>query len=116
MIKIHLLKSGMVLAEEVQNHVGQKLLPEGIQLTEKHILNLKTWGVTEVNIQGDESEIESAQGAENIDPKKLAKAEKEAQLLFRHSNQDHPVVAELMWLFCLNRLQRTPETGDIDAK
>lgn len=104
----------MVLAEKVKNHADQKLLPEGTQLTEKHIFNLKAWGVTEANIQG--GDLESTPELESIDPLKLAKAEKEARSLFRHSNQEHPAVAELMRLFCLNRLQKTSEMGDINVK
>jgi len=113
-IKIHLLKPGMVLVEGVQNHTGRKLFPEGTQLTEKHILNLKAWGVPGANIQGDD--LESTLEPKNIDPLKLAKAEKEAKSLFRHSNQDHPAVAELMRLFCLNRLQKIPGLGDINVQ
>jgi hypothetical protein len=113
-IKIHLLKPGMVLAEGVKNHADQNLLPEGTQLTEKHILNLKAWGITEANILS--CDLESTPDLENIDPLKLAKAKKEAKSLFRHSNQDHPAVAELMRLFCLNRLQKIPGMGGINVK
>ncbi len=116
MLKVHLLKPGMVLVEGVKNHAGRKLLPEGAQLTEKHILNLKAWGIAEVNIQGEGDEVESTLESENIDPKKLAKAKKDSQFLFRHSNRDHPAVAELMRLFYLNRLQLIPEMGDINVK
>ena len=112
-IKIHLLKPGMVLAEGVKNHAGRKLFPERTQLTEEHILNLKAWGIPGANIQGDD--LGSTLEPENIDPLKLAKAKKEAKSLFRHSNQDHPAVAELMRLFCLNRLQKIPGNGRFDV-
>jgi hypothetical protein len=118
-IKVHLLKPGMVLVEEVKNHAGQKLLPEGTQLTEKHILNLKAWGITEANIQGEREDLESTLELENINPQKLeklAKAERGSKFLFRHSNPDHPAVAELMRLFRLNQLRKTPGMGDIHVK
>jgi len=112
-IKTQQLKPGMVLVKEVTSHTGQTLLPKGIQLAEKHILNLKAWGITEVVIQG---EGESVPEHENIDPAKLAKVKKEAKSLFRHSNQDQPAIAELMRLFCLNRLKKMPGTGDINVQ
>lgn len=112
-IKIHLLKPGMVLAEEINNHSGRKLFPEGIHLTEKHIINLKAWGITEANIQGEGSDLESTLELGDVDPKQMAVAEKEAIFLFRHSNREHPAVAELMHLFCLNRLQKKKEMGEL---
>ena len=115
-IKIHGLKPGMVLATGIENHVGKKLLLEGTQLAEKHILNLKAWGITEANIQGEVDEPESTQELENIDPEIIAKAEREAKALFCHSNQDHPAVAELMRLFCLDRLKNMPGMGGINVK
>lgn len=116
LIKTHQLKPGMVLAEGVKNHSGRKLFPEGTPLTEKQILNLKAWGITEANIQGEGGDLEPALELENIDSLKLAKAKKESRSLFRYSNQDHPAVAELMRLFCLNRLQKIPEVGDLHEK
>ncbi|MDA0692789.1 MAG: hypothetical protein O3C58_13095 [Nitrospinae bacterium] len=90
------------------------MFPERTQLTEEHILNLKAWGIPGANIQGDD--LGSTLEPENIDPLKLAKAKKEAKSLFRHSNQDHPAVAELMRLFCLNRLQKIPGNGRFDVQ
>lgn len=118
-VKVHLLVPGMELVEEVKNHAGQKLLPQGTCLTEKQILNLKAWGIAEVNTRAGKGEPESTLEFEDLNPhklEKLAEAEKEAKILFRQSNQDHPAVAELMRLFRLNQLRKTPGMGDIDVK
>jgi hypothetical protein len=108
-IKIHALKPGMTLAEAINNHSGRKLFSEGTELTVKHIINLKAWGVTEANITDKDGGLEPTLELEEIDPQKMAVAQKEAMSLFRHSNQEHPAVAELMHLFCLKRLQKQGE-------
>ena len=43
---------GMVLAQAAKNKNGTVILGEGSALTERHITSFKTWGVTEVDIQG----------------------------------------------------------------
>lgn len=116
LIKIHQLKPGMVLDVGIQNHAGRKLLPAGTCLTERHILNFKAWGITEANVQGDFDDPKSTLELDNIDSNKLAKVKREAESLFCHSNTNHPVVAELMRLFCLNRLKKMPGMGDINVK
>lgn len=106
---------GATIAGEVQNHSGRRLLPGGTVLTEKHILNLKAWGITEVDIQ-DEGVGSSPLKAEKVDPKKLGKAQKEIEALFCFSNQDHPAITELMRLASLNRLKKMPGMGHVDVK
>ena len=104
-IKSNQLKPGMVLEAEIKNHSGRKLLPEGTRLTEKHILNLKAWGIVEAAVEGHGAGSESQLELEDFDPAKRLKAEKESQSLFRYANQDHPAVAEMMRLFIQNRLK-----------
>ncbi len=110
------LKPGMILAQEVQNHSGRILLPEGTVLKEKHILNLKAWGITEADIQGEDTEFDSTPKAVKIDPQKLAKVTKEIENLFCLSNQDHPAIIEFMRLSCLNRLKKMQGTGHVNVK
>ena len=115
-LKTHDLKPGMTLVQGVQNHAGRKLLPEGTLLTEKHILNLKAWGITEADIKVKGFGFHSTLEAVKIDPKKLAQAEKEVKALFYFSNQDHPAVIELMRLSSLNRLKKNPGMGHVNIK
>ena len=110
------LKSGMILAREVQNHSGRILLPEGTVLTEKHILNLKAWGITEADIQGEDAGFDSTPEAVKIDPQKMARAKKEVGALFCLSNQDHPAIIEFMRLSSLNRVKKMPGMGHINVK
>lgn len=42
----------MVVAAEVKNMDDMLLLPAGCELTERHIKVLRTWGVSEIQIEG----------------------------------------------------------------
>lgn len=53
-ININDLQAGMVLKQPVFHSGGGLLLNEGVILTEKHVRIFKQWGVTDVQIQGDE--------------------------------------------------------------
>lgn len=55
-LNINDLKPGMVLAQAALNKHGAVILGEGSVLTEKHINSFKTWGVTEADIEGVDSE------------------------------------------------------------
>jgi arginine decarboxylase-like protein len=110
------LSPGVTLTRGVQSHSGRQLITEGTVLTEKHILNLKAWGVAEVEIQEEGAGSVSSKKAEKVDPQKLAKAQKETGALFCFSNLDHPAITELMRLSSLNRLKKMPGMGHVDVK
>lgn len=108
------LKPGGTLAQEIQNHSGRILLPKGTVLTEKHILNLKAWGIAEADIESEDMQTDPA--AVKIDPQKQARAKKEAETLFCLSNRDHPAIIELMRLSGINRLKKMPGMGHVNVK
>ncbi|MFQ5449827.1 MAG: hypothetical protein ACE5E9_04325 [Nitrospinaceae bacterium] len=114
-ILINSLKPGMVLAEDLKNPFGKKLLPRGTVLEEKHIMSFKAWGVTEADIELGDEKPTTVIESDSIDPEQLKKAEQEARDLFRHSNLDHPAVTELLRLCSLNKLQRKPGKGNTHA-
>jgi len=114
--KTHDLKPGMILAHEIQNHSGRKLLPERTVLTDEYIFTLKAWGIPDVDIQVRSVGFASTQETGKIDPQKLAKAKKESEALFCFSNQDHPAVVELMRLSSLNRFKKMPGMGHVNVK
>ncbi len=109
------LKSGMVTAEDIHNHGGRKLLPKGTVLTERHIRNLKAWGIPEIVIEDDGSG-KDARSSNKVDPKKMAAAKEEAKTLFAQANQEHPAVAEFMRLCTLKILKGKPGMGHINVK
>lgn len=72
----------MVLKNAVNDVTGQLLLGEGVEIISKHITILKTWGVTEVEIEGDAQGDAVEDALTQVDEEALHNAEKELQKLF----------------------------------
>ncbi|WP_074216079.1 hypothetical protein [Halodesulfovibrio marinisediminis] len=51
-LSIDLLKSGMVLQDEVRGMKGKRLFPAGVKLDNQKITILKAWGVVEADVVG----------------------------------------------------------------
>jgi len=85
----------MVLAADTSNMNGVVLLKQGTTLTEKHIKILKTWGITQVEIEGEESDT-SLQEILDAHPEFVSQACHEASQLFLHVDQTHPLFVELI--------------------
>jgi HD-like signal output (HDOD) protein len=93
--KIHInkLKPGMVLDEEVRDISGRLLLNKGKNIQPAHIRIFKIWGVTEVDIRGNNgSKIASDV---NVDPEKIEKIRENTHNLFRHADLEHPALKEI---------------------
>jgi len=97
------VQPGMVLAGDVTDDRGRLLLRRGNALTEKHLRIFKTWGVTQIDIEGVEREEIEALALAQLDPVRLEEAQTVAKELFRHAEPTHPAVAELLRL-CTLRL------------
>jgi len=93
-LHINDLKEGMVLAENVKNRHGDVLLPEGRPLAAKDILILKTWGITEADVEGvDRDKVEKSE-MESLPPSVIASIEKEVAELFPEVS-NNPVMQEI---------------------
>ncbi|NTW99914.1 MAG: hypothetical protein HGB35_08325, partial [Geobacteraceae bacterium] len=55
-IAIENIETGMVLASDVRDRSGRMLLGSGVELTQKHLVVFRTWGVLEADIAGQGSE------------------------------------------------------------
>jgi len=60
------LKVGMVLSDDVRDINSRLLLAKGQKIQSKHIRIFKIWGITEVNVTGDEDGNKISES--NIDP------------------------------------------------
>ncbi|MBT0666245.1 hypothetical protein KI809_18190 [Geobacter pelophilus] len=100
-IAIDNLVAGMVLKSNVCDRSGRLLLPEGAELTEKHLQIFRTWGILEAEIVGD-SDSEATGQDDEIDPEVLAEAEAAVKPLFVHNDLEHPAIKELLRL-CIAR-------------
>lgn len=105
---IHLnhIRPGMVVASDVKNLDSMVLFPSGYTLTEKHLLLLRAWGVTEVDVKGVGDQKLHEKVLEKLDPKILAHAEIQANDLFHHAGLKHSMLKELYSLCTTRKAQR----------
>ena len=95
-VHINKLKPGMVLEEEVRDISGRLLLKSGKNIQFAHIRIFKIWGVTEVNIRGNNGSKNAAASA--LDPKRIEIIEDTTKDLFRHADLEHPALKEIFRL------------------
>ena len=94
LLSVNDLKDGMVLSTEVRNKHGNVLLKKGDTLSEKHIMLLKSWGITEAGIEGvDKDQVEQKE-KEALSTDVMASIEKELNDLFPDFG-DNPLMEEL---------------------
>ena len=87
------LKPGMILDEEVRDINGRLLLKKNKKIQSSHIRIFKIWGVTEVNIQGNNGDQSPSTGT--VSPEQIEKIEKDTKSLFRHVDLEHPAIKEI---------------------
>jgi HD-like signal output (HDOD) protein len=92
-IHINKLKPGMVLDEEVRDINGRLLLKKGKNIQSAHIRIFKIWGVTEVNICGNNGNKNTSDG--NVDPEQIEKIKEYTHNLFCHADLEHPALKEI---------------------
>jgi len=103
-VAIENIEIGMVLASDVHDRSGRMLLGAGVELTQKHLVIFRTWGVPEVDIAGQGSDETADQVPADVDSRELAAAEQALIPLFRHTNRDHPAIVELMRFAALRKV------------
>ena len=110
------LKPGMILDEEVRDINGRLLLKKEKQIKSSHIRIFKIWGVTEVNIRGNNGNKDTTSGP--TDPELLEKMEETAQDAFRHVDLEHPAMKEVFRISVLFRCKYnfSDHDKDIDLK
>jgi HD-like signal output (HDOD) protein len=87
------LKPGMVLDEEVRDINGRLLLKKDKKIQSSHIRIFKIWGVTEVNIQGNNGKKNPA--ASPASPENLEKIKESTKSRFRYVDLEHPAIKEI---------------------
>jgi HD-like signal output (HDOD) protein len=100
-IHINKLKPGMVLDEEVRDINGRLLLKSNKQIQSAHIRIFKIWGITEVNIRGNNSGKDVS--ASSVDPQQIEKIKESTLDLFRHVDLEHPAIKEIFRISILFR-------------
>jgi len=100
-IHINKLKPGMVLDEEVKDINGRLLLKKDKKIQPDHIRIFKIWGITEVNIQGNNGSKDEP--IDPADPELVEKIKKSTLDHFRHTDLEHPAVKEIFRISVLFR-------------
>ena len=90
------LKPGMLLAEEVKDVNGRRILAKGKRIHSSQIRNFKIWGITEVNISGDVPLQDKPQSHD--DSEKIEKTKERVKYIFSHVDLEHPAVKEIFRL------------------
>lgn len=104
MIPIDALKAGMVLACDVQDRNGRLLLGAGAELTGKHLVIFRTWGVEEADIEGAEDLGCDAKLPSDVSVEALVESRKSLEVLFMHAGLEHPFVQELLRLAAVRKV------------
>ena len=112
-IHINKLKPGMVLDEEVRDINGRLLLKKGKNIHSAHIRIFKIWGVTEVNICGNNGSKNTSDG--NVDPEKIEKIKEFTHNLFCHADLEHPALKEIFRISVLFRSKHSFPQEEIKA-
>ena len=112
LVSVDHAEPGMVLAAAVTDRQGRLLIPEGKELSDRHVQALKTWGITHVEIDGGDDATEQFSAA---DSESLEEATEALEDLFSRIDREHPFLARL-YDYCLDRkahsVQRTREADD----
>ena len=83
----------MIVAKPVYHHHDMLLVNEGAELTEKHIKLFKSWGITEVWVEGESKEQE--QSFIELEKQTRESVEKDLNEKFNEVFEDE-VMAEIM--------------------
>lgn len=99
----------MVLQSDVKDRSGRTLLRSGMQLTEKNLHVLKTWGVVEVFVN-TETEYKNSGGnaeisIERVDPKVLAQTKQKLADHFSYADVHNSVMQELFDICLIRKLK-----------
>jgi HD-like signal output (HDOD) protein len=109
-IHINKLKPGMVLDQEVRDINGRLLLKREKEIQSSHIRIFKIWGITEVNIRGNNGNKNPSTGP--ADPELIEKIKENTQDLFRHADLEHPALKEIFRISVLFRCQHNFPEND----
>jgi len=92
---------GMVLVESVTDMKGRLLIPAGRELTERYLESLPMWGVSTVDVEGDDPGADEPD-TDDVGPWAIEKATELVEDHFQLSNPSHHVIQSLMSI-CIQR-------------
>ncbi|HIJ55230.1 MAG TPA: HDOD domain-containing protein [Deltaproteobacteria bacterium] len=112
-VNVAQIEPGMVLADDLKDQNGRFLLAKGVELSDKHLKIMKTWGVVEADIEGVTEQEMGEKQAADIDPKILEKAEEIEKQRFILSDLKHEAVHHLFQICVLRRAKKMSINPDL---
>ncbi|MFN8009170.1 MAG: hypothetical protein U0V70_19515 [Terriglobia bacterium] len=106
MIRLESATPGMILANDLKERGGRVLLGKGAEITQRHLMIFKAWGVTEVDVEGADEKEGQEIPTESVDPALLEEIKAQADDLFRHTDPQHAANRELIRLFTLRQIRK----------
>ena len=113
LISVDDAQAGMVLSADVTDRRGRLLIPNGRPLDEKHLQALKMWGITAVEIEGDDP---VGGDTEALDPALLGQAREVLSTHLRNLPMDHPLVLALIELALPRKARELGEEGAVKGE
>ena len=105
-VNIANLRGGMVLAGHLVDTTGRCLFVQGTIIQDRHIHIMKSWGITEADVEGVNQAKAASSAMAEIDPEIVKKCEEYISPFFRHTNQEHEVMQEIRRLSILHLAQK----------
>ena len=99
------LVPGMKVGKDVVEASGQTLLRAGTEITEKHLRILLSWGVQQVEIEGEKPPDNEDNLLAKATPAMLDRAQASVGERFHRADPAHPAVAELMRLAIIDEIR-----------
>ncbi|SDU09388.1 hypothetical protein SAMN05444156_1919 [Verrucomicrobium sp. GAS474] len=96
---------GMTLEKDVKNSHGQVLIRSGMELKERHLTLIRSWGVTEVVVRGEEKPKGEAI---DVSPEAYAWAENSLKLRFSKAPLNDPVMQEIFRQSVMRKARTIP--------
>ncbi|HTS87527.1 MAG TPA: hypothetical protein VMG41_03470 [Gemmatimonadales bacterium] len=99
LVGVDALHAGMVLAENVHDAQGRLLIPEGTELTDRHLRAFQLWGIPGVRVRQSDFEQTPVRAPS---PECLRQAEAAVRARFGAADLSHPMLSELFRI-CVQR-------------
>jgi hypothetical protein len=98
LVKLADAHPGMVLASDARDRTGRLLLRKGLAITESAVRVFQMWGVGQIDVEGIGPLPEHAVPDPPVDEATVEQARAQTDVVFRHTDRSHPMIAELMRL------------------
>ena len=81
-LNINDLKEGMTLAADVKNKHGNIMIRQGMTLSEKHIMLLKAWGISDADVDGFDRDQLNEEEMKTVSPEVIEVIERDLRAFF----------------------------------